>query len=98
MSMPPTASIYEADGSFTLRNPFENIISNPIATLKQRINESNGIRLLGTTFAEYSILDNLVFKTSFGLDYNSTKENSYIPTTLYEGSVVNGQASIGVRN
>lgn len=98
LSMPPTASIYEADGSFTLRNPFENIISNPIATLKQRINESNGIRLLGTTFAEYSILDNLVFKTSFGLDYNSTKENSYIPTTLYEGSVVNGQASIGVRN
>lgn len=98
LSMPPTASIYEADGSYTLRNPYENIISNPIATLRQRVNESNGIRLLGTTFAEYSILDNLVFKTSFGLDLNNTKENSFIPSTLYEGSLVNGQANIGVRN
>lgn len=98
LSMPPTASIYEPDGSFTLRNPFENIISNPIATLKQRVNQSNGIRLLGTAFAEYNILDNFIFKTSFGIDYNNTKENSFIPTTLYEGSIVNGQANIGVRN
>src|SRR5690606_39683815 len=26
--MPPTATVYDADGSYTLRNPFENIFAN----------------------------------------------------------------------
>src|SRR5215218_516186 len=41
--MPPTATIYEADGSYTLRNPFENIFSNPIAALNEQTNKVSGL-------------------------------------------------------
>lgn len=95
LSMPPTATIYEPDGSYTLRNPFENIISNPIATLEERINQSSNLRILGTVFGQYEIAKDLLFKVSFGADISNSKDNSYLPLSLYEGSLVNGQAQVG---
>ncbi len=98
LTMPPTASIYEPNGSYTLRNPFENIFSNPIASLNEQINKTATSRLLGTAFAEYNLLDGLVFKTLFGTDINNTKEDNYIPSTIYEGVTTYGSASIGFLN
>lgn len=98
LTMPPTATIYEPDGSYTLRNPFENIFSNPIASLNEQINKTATNRLLGTAFAEYSLLKGLNFKVLFGTDITNTKDENYIPSTIYEGSINNGSASIGVLN
>lgn len=95
LSMPPTATIYEPDGSYTLRNPFENIFANPIATLNERKNESITDRVLGTIYGEYDILKNLVFKVSFGTDLIFNKEKSYLPSTIYEGLITNGEGRIG---
>ncbi len=95
LSMPPTATIYEGDGSYTLRNPFENIFANPIATLKERKNNAVTDRILGTVFGEYDILKNLVFKVSFGSDIIINKEKSYLPSSIYEGLITNGEARIG---
>ncbi|WP_202110896.1 SusC/RagA family TonB-linked outer membrane protein [Flavobacterium hydrocarbonoxydans] len=93
--MPPTATIYEPDGSYTLRNPFENIFANPIATLNERQNEAVSNRVLGTVYGEYDIFKNLVFKVSFGLDKISNQEKSYLPASIYEGSITNGEGKIG---
>ncbi len=98
LTMPPTATIYDPDGSYTLRNPFENIISNPIAALNEQVNETFTNRLLGTVFAEYEILKGLQLKVSLGTDIYDTKETSFIPSSIYEGSVTSGQAGIGVLN
>lgn len=98
LSMPPTATIYEPDGSYTLRNPFENLFSNPIATLNERKNNATALRVLGTAFGEYSILENLVFKVSFGADILNNKEKSYIPSTIYEGLATNGEAKNGTNS
>ena len=98
LSMPPTATIYESDGSYTLRNPFENIFANPIATLNERTNEVAGTRILGTVFGEYDILENLTFKISFGTDIIDNKEKSYIPSSIYEGLTTNGEARYGNSN
>src|SRR5690606_24252768 len=95
LSMPPTATIYEPDGSYTLRNPFENIISNPIATLEERINQSSNLRILGTVCGQYELARDLLFKVSVGADISNSKDNSYVRLTLYEGSLVNGQAQVG---
>ena len=76
LTMPPTATIYDPDGSYTLRNPFENIISNPIAALNEQINETFTNRLLGTVFAEYEVLKGLQLKVSLGTDIYDTKETS----------------------
>src|SRR5690606_39468505 len=76
LSMPPTATIYEPDGSYTLRNPFENIISNPIATLEERINQSSNLRILGTVFGQYEIAKDLLVKVSYGADISNINDNS----------------------
>ena len=96
--MPATATVYEPNGSYTLRNPFENIFSNPIASLNEQINKSTSYRLLGSAYGEYAIIKGLIIKALFGANINNNKESNYIPKTIYEGSLVNGQASLGVLN
>ncbi|MCD7978264.1 MAG: SusC/RagA family TonB-linked outer membrane protein [Tannerellaceae bacterium] len=95
LTMPPTATIYEADGSYTLQNPFENIFSNPIASLNEQKNKSTDYYVTGSIFGEYSILENLVLKVLAGTNINNNKEYNYIPNNIYEGASVNGEASLG---
>lgn len=96
--MPPTATIYDPDGSYTLRNPFENIFANPIATLRETINKSTVNRLLGSAFGEYSIIKDLNLKVLLGVDVSNQKDKYYIPSTIYEGKTSNGSASLGALN
>jgi TonB-dependent starch-binding outer membrane protein SusC len=98
LSMPPTATVYDADGKYTLRNPFENIFSNPIASLNEQVNTTGTKRFLGTLYGEYTILDGLVARVSFGIDNSDTRENRYLPTNIYEGSLVGGEAGVGFVN
>ncbi|MCP9765438.1 SusC/RagA family TonB-linked outer membrane protein [Lacihabitans soyangensis] len=98
ISMPATATVFDANGNYTLRNPFENIFSNPIAALNKRINNSNAYRVLATTYGEYDIIDDLVLKVSFGTDIQNNRENSYLPTSIFEGLALNGEARIGYFN
>jgi len=98
ISMPATATVVDANGNYTLRNPFENIFSNPIAALNKRINNSNSYRVLATTYGEYDIIDDLVLKVSFGTDIQNNRENSYLPTSIFEGLALNGEAKIGYFN
>lgn len=93
--MPPTATIYEANGGYTLRNPFENIFANPIATILEVSNKSTTNRVLGTTFAEYKIINGLTFKVLFGADVNTISEKRYLPNSIYEGSLTRGWAGRG---
>lgn len=93
--MPPTATIYEADGSYTLRNPFENIFANPIATLLETSNESNNLRVLGTAYAQYELLKGLSAKVLFGVDLSNRNDKYYLPSYIYEGSGSKGTANLG---
>ncbi|WP_278010406.1 SusC/RagA family TonB-linked outer membrane protein [Flavobacterium gyeonganense] len=82
LSMPPTATIYEPDGSYTLRNPFENIFANPIATLNERKNEAITDRILGTIYGEYDIFEELGFQSIFwNRPYFQQREK--LPSILY---------------
>ncbi|MDR2270796.1 MAG: TonB-dependent receptor [Sphingobacterium sp.] len=96
--MPPTATIYEPNGTYTLRNPFENIFANPIATLKETTNASNGLRILGTSYAQYRILQGLQAKVLFGVDLNNRNDKFYLPSYIYEGAGSKGEASLGNLN
>jgi TonB-linked SusC/RagA family outer membrane protein len=98
LTMPPTVNVKQDDGSYTLRNPFENIISNPVASLAKRINKTTNYRFLGTAFGEYSLMKELKLKVTLGTDIRNNKEKSYIPSSIYEGSLVNGIASLGNGN
>lgn len=93
--MPPTATIYDPNGGYTLRNPFENIFANPYATITETLNKSTTNRFFGTAFAEYKIVEGLQVKVLFGADVNNTHEKSYIPSTIYEGAQSKGSAGRG---
>ena len=95
LQMPPTATIYNTDGSYTIRNPFETALSNPIAVLNEGTNTNRATKLLGTAFGEYELIKNLKLKVQLGVDFNDIRQNSYIPSTTYEGASVNGHATIG---
>ncbi|MBP5715726.1 MAG: TonB-dependent receptor [Bacteroidales bacterium] len=96
--MPPTATIYEADGSYTLRNPFENIFSNPIASLREQTNKTKNLRILGTGFGEWKLADGLKLKILAGADVTSGDEYNYVPSYIYEGKANNGSATRGTVN
>ncbi|RAJ08176.1 TonB-linked SusC/RagA family outer membrane protein [Chitinophaga skermanii] len=93
--MPPTATIYEPNGSYTLRNPFENIFANPIATLNEQLNKSTTNRFFGTAFGELKVIEGLHVKVLLGADVNTTNEKLYIPSTIYEGTQTGGAAGRG---
>ncbi|AEE49701.1 SusC/RagA family TonB-linked outer membrane protein [Haliscomenobacter hydrossis] len=93
--LPPTVSIYDANGNYTLQSPFEVALGNPIATLEQEINKTTTFRLLGSFSAEYTILENLVAKVLVGGDIINNKQNRYIPSSLFEGYTTSGSASVG---
>lgn len=93
--LPPTVSIYDANGNYTLQSPFEVALGNPIATLNQEINKTTTFRLLGSFSAEYTILENLVAKVLVGGDIINNKQNRYIPSSLFEGYTTSGSASVG---
>ncbi|WP_293937074.1 SusC/RagA family TonB-linked outer membrane protein [Sphingobacterium sp. UBA5996] len=95
LMMPSTATVYDANGAYTLRNPFENIFANPIATLKETTNSSNGLRILGTSFGQYRILNGLQAKVLVGVDLNGRNDKFYLPSYIYEGAGSKGKASLG---
>jgi TonB-linked SusC/RagA family outer membrane protein len=96
--MPPTATIYEPDGSYTLQNPFENLFSNPIASLNEQKNRVTGYQLLGSFYGEYAFIKDLTLKVLFGANVSNNKEYNYIPSTIYEGLPSKGIASLGYVN
>lgn len=54
--------------------------SNPVRvqTLGSAVNK--GLTVLGSFFAEYEIIDNLIFKSQVGLDYYKYNNDSFIPS------------------
>ena len=95
LQAPATATVYEADGSYTFQNnPFNLNLSNPIASINEQINKQRNYRVLGTAFGEYEFIKNLKIKVLGGVDITAGKNYTYTPSSLYEGSGSKGSASI----
>ncbi len=104
LAMQPTVPIY-TNGAYTVKStlPGESALGNPINSLVNDINTTTTLRALTNGFAEYTILPKLIpgkltAKALGGIDLISNRENSYLPSTTYEGQGSNGVASIGALN
>ncbi len=76
LSTPPNIGIYNEDGTFT-SNPFqdwENPIASTDGSQRQYINQ----RLLGNVYAEFSFLEDFIFKTNFGTDFSSAHNDYFL--------------------
>ncbi len=101
ISHTPYAPIYNEDGSFNYDpNPtsvdiYNGKVGNPISDLVNYKTETENTRLLGTGFAEWTIIPQLKLKASLGADISNTRQSYYAPSYTSDGLPYNGYASVG---
>ncbi|HWV72632.1 MAG TPA: TonB-dependent receptor [Pseudosphingobacterium sp.] len=80
----PIPPVYNEDGSYNayIQSPGTFGVPNPVMFLKETTNKASRIKLLMNTYAEYSILENLKFKTTFNVDYEDGNSEYFRPSIL----------------
>jgi TonB-linked SusC/RagA family outer membrane protein len=86
----PTRPIYNADGSYNFTNlgGLHNTIA--LSEIDKRFLRETSLR--ANFSADYSIFNNLKFKTSYGGDYNILEEDQYNNPFHGDGAASNGRA------
>jgi TonB-linked SusC/RagA family outer membrane protein len=75
---PSIAPVYDVDGNFA--GAFLNDIRNPLARLyHNKDNTYKQLKLFGNVFAELELIDGLLLKTNFGVDYGTNYQRSFNP-------------------
>jgi TonB-linked SusC/RagA family outer membrane protein len=65
--------------------------SNPLAIIEAVDDQLNQNRTFGNIFAEYDLMDNLTFKSYFGVDINNYKRNFYRASSLLYRTATTGE-------
>lgn len=80
----PIPPVYNEDGSYNayIQSPGSFGVPNPVMFLNETTNKASRIKLLMNTYAEYSILENLKFKTTFNVDYEDGNSEYFRPSIL----------------
>lgn len=86
ISLPPVYPVYNEEGDYDQSGPY----ANPVAIVKEAINVANSFRNLSNIFADYKIMEGLMFKTKLGVDYYNLQEHSFDPPTTRQGAQTNG--------
>lgn len=73
----PVQDAFDADGLPNYDPTVFSQIFNPLAIDKYDKQNNQTTKLLGSTFLEYKVLDNLKLTTRFGMDYNALEEYLY---------------------
>jgi len=89
----PDQPIYRPDGTFTVAR-LNDPIDNPYAIATSLIDQNVTDRFQGNMFAEYDVLENLKFRTTFGATAHAGRNGQHSPTTVTEGRNVGGDARI----
>lgn len=87
--LPTNEPIFQADGSYTKFSIFEN----PKAAVDEVDIGMLTNRILASIYADYEIAPGLIFKSTWSLDYNNIKEDTYENNLLNTGAATNGSAS-----
>ena len=80
----PIHPVFNEDGSYNFGgNAWGFAMTdavNPVALANEIQDELDHLRLLGNVYAEYSILDNLSYRLSFGVDLNNFQRDYFWPS------------------
>ncbi|MEJ7740835.1 MAG: TonB-dependent receptor [Chitinophagaceae bacterium] len=96
----PMAPIYAADGSYSseseLAAPYNwPGITNPVANITEFNSELVTTNLLGSTYAEYQILDNLKYRASGNVNLSSNRRNAYRTSRIVLNQLLPPNLAIG---
>lgn len=87
MAANPAQPIYNADGSYSgpVGQPqFYGDVKNPIATAKLVQNNTEGYNVLGSVFAEATIIPGLTFKSTAGIQASFFNSRTWSPKYNYQ--------------
>ncbi len=89
----PALPVYDTKGQYTLTDPNADAwLDNPVAVTRSVTAIDKANRLLGNAYLEYSIIKDLTFKTSLGVDIYHSVQDMYTPRYVFSGSFNDGQA------
>ena len=69
---PPIQPVYNEDGSY-----YDVYYANPVAMIKERQAQERGVRILGNAFGEYTFLEGITGRVTFGVDNLTLRGQSY---------------------
>ncbi len=93
LSTPSLIGVMNPNGTYTV-NPLQ-AWENPVANIEAPINVTNTKRFVGSIYAEYDIIKNLTFKTSFNAEAYASKNDYFLdPFKTQYGRTQNGIGSV----
>ncbi|MDR1335702.1 MAG: TonB-dependent receptor [Tannerella sp.] len=100
--MPPTVPVYNSDGSYNFRNPWESSHfslngrqANPLYDLQNSVAESINSSLLANFYARYAVFNGLVAKVTLSTDQSAITQNFFAPSGSALGLNEAGVGSVG---
>jgi TonB-linked SusC/RagA family outer membrane protein len=95
LTAPPTAPVYNADGSYHFYIPPGNSgVQNALANLLEPTDNLEGKLFNGNVTIDYQIIKNLTYHLNAGSEYSESNEGKYTPSTIPAGQAKHGIASI----
>ncbi|MBS1523890.1 MAG: TonB-dependent receptor [Bacteroidetes bacterium] len=99
LTAPPTAPIYNADGSYHFYIPPGNSgVQNALANLLEPTDNLESKLFNGNVTIDYQIMKNLTYHLNAGSEYSESNEGKYTPSTIPAGQAKHGIASIQNQN
>ena len=101
ISHTPYTAIYHADGSFnydptpTSVDIYNGKVGNPISDMLNYKSETENTRVIGSGFAEWTLIPELKLKAAIGADISNTRQSYYAPSYTTDGLANSGYASVG---
>ena len=100
----PLVSVYNSDGSFNYKNPYEtgdirlgSTTVNAISDIVNTTAQTKLTNIFGNFYANYTIIPSLVAKAVVGADLYNTKQNFYAPKISAIGLIPTGLGSVGYK-
>ncbi|WP_211229772.1 TonB-dependent receptor [Olivibacter sitiensis] len=90
---PSNVPAYNEDGSYN-----KYLWESPLAIVNETDYLMDNTRIIGNFFADWTIVKNLVFRTTWSLDNSYVKEQNYSNTKMVAGAAVGGSGSSSVVN
>lgn len=92
----PMQPVYDpsVEGGYTFEHNRKSGIGNPVAEALEYESNTLTSRIMGNVAANYEIIEGLDFKTSFGIDGLTSKNNSFGPNFLKRTESSNGEAMV----
>jgi TonB-linked SusC/RagA family outer membrane protein len=99
LEMNPALPVKDAEGNYTYENNTGNPnVGNPVQDALEAVNKNTTFRLLANAFLEYKPIQHLLLRSSIGIDYFNTKDQSFASGEIKRGEATNGYANIGNRD